>query len=1369
MRERVRGAGSRFALLVGLLLTAALAAAPGIASAEYLHGPVNFEFGPTGGAGSFSSINTLAYQQATHRLYVLGDSAINGYDNPSPGTFTPLGGNFPIAVGSDSNDSDIAVDNSGGASAGHVFWGPDGREINGWDSSGNALPGFPIDTELENCGIAVDNEGHIWGGRYGNGSAAEWGPAGGSLIQAVNVYNAVGNLCKLAIDQSNNDLWVSQYNEGIIAKFPAAGGYSSFSSITGLDDRNNRFAINATRHVLYIGGPNTSVVRAYSTVTGELLESFTISGGTVKGLAVQDSTDTVFVAVSDGEVQELKGLSVPKATTGEPTANTTVSGTADPDGTGEITECFFEFGLTNSGPTPYGSTTPCDQSLPIASTTPVSATLSLIGEKTYHYRLVLGNANGRNHGADKTITPHNVKGLETGETTDITRTEATLQAHYEGDNNETHYHFEWGLSGTAPYEHSTPDEVKPAGLGNTPLSASLTGLAGGTTYHYRIVATNSFGESDGADRTFTTSPAIKHLATNPADEIEPTTALLHGDLDPDGLSTTYYFQYGHTTSYGLTVPAPPGSPVGTTAPGDVALSAEVSDLDPGTAYHYRIVGTNGTGTTVASDDQVFKTPQPPSIESFTSRTVTASSAELVAQINPNEADTEYRFEYGRSPSYGSVAPIPDGTIEPGTTAEEVEVSLSGLESTTYHFRVVAHSKWGTTTTGDQTFNFAAPSCPNAQLRAETGAAFLPDCRAYELVTPPNAANIFLSAEGPYGPNATTPSRLAFTGTFGYIEGTGEPQAQTDLYVSTRHSDGWRTRYVGLSGSQKNTSAGPPMEPGETIETAGSFERTNGIPANLDMSEFLVWDPGVPFGFEGGGDPQGSDAPYVLDAEGAILGRLPSNVGQVQNGEADVTEGGYVGDGMPSADFSHYVFSSREVAFSSDGLTASPGSVYDDDVATGTVTKVSETSQNTDIPAGTGGPNEWIEIRAVSTNGSHILMSTRGSSNSVHLYMTVDGTHHYDVSVGEDGLNHQTKYVGMSADGSFVYFTSDEQLTADDHDSSRDLYMWTDTSPTTLTRVSTGDGGTGDVDSCNAGWDQGCGAAPISTQFRSDNSIASQSGEIYFYSPEQLDHGRGVLDARNLYVFSQGQVRYLATMPEADPITRIQVSPTGSDLALVTAAKLSASPTGGYREMYVLEPNGGFQCVSCSPSGAPAFDVEGSKNGLFMTDDGRAFFSTAQSLVNQDTDAIVDTYEFVDNRPQLISSGTAAHPEGTFYPNAEDTGLIGVSADGLDAYFATRDTMVEQDTTGPFLKFYDARSNGGLPFQLPAAPCAAADECHGPASTAPAKIPSSTGEPLGSGGNHTVVGGKKKKKNHPRSKRRHRTHGHGHRKEAGNRG
>ena len=49
-----------------------------------------------------------------------------------------------------------------------------------------------------------------------------------------------------------------------------------------------------------------------------------------------------------------------------------------------------------------------------------------------------------------------------------------------------------------------------------------------------------------------------------------------------------------------------------------------------------------------------------------------------------------------------------------------------------------------------------------------------------------------------------------------------------------------------------------------------------------------------------------------------------------------------------------------------------------------------------------------------------------------------------------------KYVGMTTDGSDVYFTSSEQLTADDQDTSIDLFRLEDSRPDQLTRVSTGD-------------------------------------------------------------------------------------------------------------------------------------------------------------------------------------------------------------------------------------------------------------------------------------------------------------------------
>src|SRR5262249_30531092 len=145
---------------------------------------------------------------------------------------------------------------------------------------------------------------------------------------------------------------------------------------------------------------------------------------------------------------------------------------------------------------------------------------------------------------------------------------------------------------------------------------------------------------------------------------------------------------------------------------------------------------------------------------------------------------------------------------------------------------------------------------------------------------------------------------------------------------------------------------------------------------------------------------------------------------------------------------------------------------------------------------------------------------------------------------------------------------------------------------------------------------------------------------------------------------------------------------------------------------------------------PTAAVKGSLDGRFMTNDGRAFFSTTNSLVPRDGNVIADVYEYVDGRPQLISSGTG-DVEGT---PQRPIGLVGVSSDGIDAFFATFETMVGQDENGAQFKFYDARTNGGFAFEKPAAPCEAADECHGTDSSTPAPLQLGTTATLGSGGN-----------------------------------
>ena len=143
-------------------------------------------------------------------------------------------------------------------------------------------------------------------------------------------------------------------------------------------------------------------------------------------------------------------------------------------------------------------------------------------------------------------------------------------------------------------------------------SVPVAGLQPNTTYHYRLVAANVNGKHEGADATFTTSgpPRIDNESAEvPPLKLGQTTATLHAQITPDsanGHETTYYFQYGETTSYGTSIPVPPGE-IGS---GDSPVSvpaAELSGLKVGTTYHYRVVAHNEYGTIEGPDQTVTTT------------------------------------------------------------------------------------------------------------------------------------------------------------------------------------------------------------------------------------------------------------------------------------------------------------------------------------------------------------------------------------------------------------------------------------------------------------------------------------------------------------------------------------------------------------------------------------------------------------------------------------------------------------------------------------------------------------------------------------------------------------------------------------------
>ena len=936
---------------------------------------------------------------------------------------------------------------------------------------------------------------------------------------------------------------------------------------------------------------------------------------------------------------------------------------------------------------------------------------------------------------------------------------------------------------TVPCDQSTPL------TGHQTVSAEVTHLHDTEMYDYRLVAGSDLGYTEGKTETLTAGTAVSELTTDPATAVQLESATLNGSMNSSDLETTYSFQYGVSSEYGQATALQNAALGSTKSP---VAGVEINGLEPNQTYHYRIVATNEFGTTYGQDE-TFETPSTPSIDGLSSEDVTATSAVLIAKVNPHGLDhsfaTTCHFEYGPTSSYGADVPCPAPQPLVGTTDQVVEVELTGLQAITYHFRLVTENEWGNSISEDQTFSFYPPVCPNSHVRQETGSDSLPDCRAYELVSPSNQGGLIMfPGSAPPTPFATNPARFAFGGGFGQIPGTDPPNGLgIDSYLATRTDNGWVTKYVGLQG---NEVLG--------VEMWGdlSFDKI----INFNLSNFCFFEcPSVPV-------PR---APYEFDSEGNSLGRWPASIGT--NVEADLHDRGAW---QPSPDFTHLAFSSNNYDFGENGevgLTSAPGSAYDYDTSTQSTKVISHLANGTSIPQDATNTNggEYINFPgdnnaseseafparlypSVSNDGSHILMSVDSttpacgngcSHGPAHLYMRVNDSLTYEVSLGDDGTNHAVNYVGMTSDGTKVFFTSNEPLTPDDTDHSTDLYMWSLGSDgvATVTRVSTANNGGGNTDACSpaGGWTSACDIVPVGPGRSSvgDSAIAHESGDIYFYSPEQLVGSKGIPNQENLYLFRGGAVQYVMTFsPGQDcepgeegtcgngPIGRMDVSPNGDHMAFITNQQMTGYDSQGFDEMYSFNPvTGDTVCVSCNPSGAPPVgSVTGADDGLFMSDDGRTFFYTPDSLVAQDTNELHDVYEYVEGRPQLISAGTGSEDIQQTGNQTRSVGLAGVSADGVNVYFSTFDTLVGQDHNGPFAKYYDARTNGGFPSPPGYAPCDAADECHGAGSIPPGSIAIGSNAALGAAGN--VKPGLSPRQ---RGRRRKKVHRHGRR--AGRRG
>lgn len=329
---------------------------------------------------------------------------------------------------------------------------------------------------------------------------------------------------------------------GVTVTFRVAA-FSIGSTTNGIDPADTLTAsistdggTNYSAEVRVQGPTANNAVWHYSTGTGNASATYdgdsspTVYAPSATGSRTTDGYSTVTISIPNGTSQVrlriglinnsanerwavdkviIQGtpISPPTVTTNAATSvgttTATLNGTVNANSSS--TAVTFQYGLDTN----YGSTVTATQS-PVtgSSNTSVSANITgLTPNTTYHYRVVGTNAGGTTNGADQTFTTTPLAPTATtNAATNVGTTTATLNATVNANGASTTVTFQYGLD--TNYGSSVTATQSPVtGSSNTAVSANLTGLSPGTTYHYRVVATNSGGTTNGADQTFTTTAA----------------------------------------------------------------------------------------------------------------------------------------------------------------------------------------------------------------------------------------------------------------------------------------------------------------------------------------------------------------------------------------------------------------------------------------------------------------------------------------------------------------------------------------------------------------------------------------------------------------------------------------------------------------------------------------------------------------------------------------------------------------------------------------------------------------------------------------------------------------------------------------------
>ena len=357
------------------------------------------------------------------------------------------------------------------------------------------------------------------------------------------------------------------------------------------------------------------------------------------------------------------------------------------------------------------------------------------------------------------------------------------------------------------------------GKGEFDLSTGLaTNLCAGSEPPGNLYVVN-LSNSNPFLRAYGTAPDGCFSAfTGQASQVEETTATLNGTVNPKGSPVSECrFEYGPTTAYGSEAPcaeSPAEIGEGETA---VPVHADLTGLAAATVHHFRLRATIGAAAEKGAD-ATFKTKGPPLITDPHTVSATDTEATVAGLVNPEGLPTTYRFQYlseadylGQGESFDGPATQMSPELALGSDRAEHPVStiLDGLQpATTYRWRLLAQNtalhQEGRSASPPLTFttypSFSpAGGCANEALR-EGASRLLPDCRAYELVSPIDknggdivAAQSTLADSGGFVQSTPEGEAITYTSlaSFG-----GQPNAfRFNQYLARRGGEGWSSEGI----------------------------------------------------------------------------------------------------------------------------------------------------------------------------------------------------------------------------------------------------------------------------------------------------------------------------------------------------------------------------------------------------------------------------------------------------------------------------------------------------------------------------------------------------------------------------------------------